>query len=405
MGLGAFNDNYYRNAFAILLTYQLANTLTMPLSVLINIATASFIIPYFFFSGIAGVIADNVAKHRLVRILKCAELALIGCAAIALISHHVSGMMIILVLLGTQAAFMGPVKYAILPELLRDDELLTGTGLLEGSTFVFILLGTSLGGLLILHTHGIAIVSASMLLMSVIGVIAAWAIPETKAALVRIPVPRNPITGLWSMIRVAFADRALSIPILGISWFWAIGAVFLTQMPLFTKEVLGGNEEVSTAFYAIFSVGVAVGSVMCSSISRHLSAHPLAILSLTLLCLFALDLCWIGYHATAAVPLMNLNEYLGSFSNIRIAVDLFMIAVCGGLFTVPLYLQLQTHSAPELRARTIASNNVMNAIFIATSSLVSAGLYAVGLNVMDVLLVFSLASLPLIAFMVRRASK
>ena len=405
MGLSAFNDNYYRNAFAILLTYRLAGTLTFPLSVLINIATASFIVPYFFFSGIAGAIADTIAKHRLVRILKCAELALILCAALALMANHVTGMMIILVLLGTQAAFMGPVKYAILPELLRDDELLTGTGLLEGGTFIFILLGTSLGGLLILHPHGIAIVSASMALMSVIGVLAALAIPHTNAALVHVPIPRNPFSGLWNMIRVAFTDRALSLPILGISWFWSIGAVYLTQMPIFTKEILGGNEQVSTAFYAIFSVGVAAGSVICSSLSCHIRPNRLAILSLALLCLSTLDLWWVGHHTIAAAPLMNLAQYLQHFSDIRIAADLFMMAVGGGLFIIPLYTQLQTRSAPELRARTIASNNVMNAIFIAASSLGSAAFYAAGLQVLDVLLFFSLANLPIIALMLRRSRR
>ena len=402
MGLGAFNDNYYRNAFMILLTYQMASTLTIPLSILINIATASFIVPYFLFSGLAGTLADNIAKHRLVRILKFTELALVACATAALFAHAIIGMMVILVLLGTQAAFMGPVKYAILPELLREEELLTGTGLIEGGTFIFILLGTSLGGLLILREHGIAIGSASMMLMSIIGLAAAWAIPKTYPALVRLPIPVNIFSGLWHMIRLIFADRLLLVPILGISWFWSFGAVYLTQMPIFTKEIIGGNEQVSTGYYALFSIGVAAGSVLCSSAARHFTARQLALLSLSGICLFSLDLCWVGYHTTPASPLIGLRAYIHTFDNIRVAIDLFLMAVCGGLFTIPLYTHLQTHSAQTLRARAIASNNVMNAIFIASTSLASAAFYAAGLHVMEVLLVFGLINLPIIGLLLHR---
>lgn len=403
MGLGAFNDNYYKNAFVILVTYRLAEQSHMQVGTLVSIGTASFIVPFFLFSGMAGILADKFSKSQLARILKLTELGLVCCAILALFDQHIPGMMVILCLLGLQAAFFGPVKYAILPELLREDELLRGNGLVEAGTFIFILLGTTLGGLLILHTYGIPLVAFSMLGVSLLGVIAAWYIPRTAPANAVLHLPRNPIGGLWNMVRITFVEREMLIPIIGISWFWAIGATYLTQMPIYARQILSGDEEVSTAFFALFSIGVAIGSVLCAGFAKKIPARILAPLSLLGVCVFGLDVTWIGYHNTPymeGMPLLNLVAFLQSPLHWRIAADLFLMAACGGIFTIPLYTRLQLAAGKEKCARAIASNNVVNSIFIAGGSLTAAVAYKLGFGVLDILLFFGLTNIPMILFLI-----
>lgn len=395
MGLGAFNDNFYKNAIIILVTYVLAEQMHLSAEVLISVAAASFILPFFLFSGFAGMLADKFAKHRLIRMLKITELLIVLAAGAALLSHHGSAMMLLLFLLGTQAAFFGPVKYAVLPELLSEEELMTGNGLVEGGTFVAILLGTILGGLLILLPSGTAIVAGGMALVSLFGVAAAWKIPVTRPAVPALRIPRNPFASLYEMVRAVWQHPAVLRPIIGISWFWAIGAVYLTQIPVFTKEVVGGNAQVVTWFLALFSIGIAAGSVACQRIVTRFHPRHIASLALTGVCLFGLDLIWAGYHMTP-LPMVDVAHYLHGLNHYRVTFDLFLMAFCGGIFTIPLYTNLLVASGTSERARAVASNNVMNALFITVASLLAAGLYGLHWSVCDVLLAFALANVPVI---------
>ena len=402
--LSAFNDNYYKNSLVILLTFELAARMGVDTAVLINIASAFFILPFFLCSGLAGEMADAMPKHRLVRILKVTEAVLMVAAAAALLLDQTWPLLAILFLVGMQAAFFGPTKYAILPQLLSREELLMGNGLVEGGTFLSILMGTLIGGLLILHPHGKEIVAVSLAVMGMLGLFFAWRVPETAISNSGMRIDYNIFKSTWRMVRHAFENPKIGIPILGVSWFWAIGAIYLIQLPVFTKDVLGGNENVVTLFNGVFTIGIALGSFICPAIVQRLHARDLSPLALTGVFLFGLDLCWVGYHVDAptADALVGLMAYLqSSTDHVRIAIDLFLMAFCGGIFIVPLYTQLQTQSLPEERARTIASNNVVNALFIAAAFLLSSVMFAQKFSVLQVLLIFVVLNIPMI-FLLRR---
>lgn len=402
--LGAFNDNYFKNALIILFTYKLATRMGLDTATLISMAGALFILPFFLCSGLAGELADAMPKHLLVRRLKLIEAVLMVTAAAAFLLDMPWALLVILFLIGMQAAFFGPTKYAILPQLVEPKELLLGNGLVEGATFLSILLGTLIGGVLILHPIGVEIVAATMVLVGLVGVYAAWQVPVTAIANPGMKVSYNIFKSTWKMVHHAFGNPHLIIPILGISWFWAIGATYLTQLPIFTKEILNGNEMVVTLFNGVFTVGVALGSFLCPYIINRLHARDLSPLALAGVFLFSLDLCWVGYHAHQLKPdaLMGMWAFISaSADHVRITIDLFLVALFGGIFIVPLYTQLQTQSDETERARTIASNNVVNAMFIASASVIASMMFTQGLTVLHVLLVFSLINIPIIA-VVRR---
>lgn len=405
--LGAFNDNFYKNALIILLTYQLSASVGIETPVLISIASAFFILPFFLFSGFAGELADATEKHLLIRRLKVIEAALMVVAAIALPLEQVWVLLGVLFLLGVLAAFFGPTKYAILPQLLKTEELLLGNGLVEGGTFLTILLGTLVGGLLILQPNGITVVSASLVLMGLLGVWAAWRVPVTAIANPGMRINYNVFQSTWRMVRHAAENPKLLAPILGISWFWAVGATYLVQLPVFTKEVLGANETVVTLFNGVFTIGVALGSFLCPYLIERFHPRNLSSIALFGVLLFGLDFCWVGYGIAPPEEgaLSGLIAYLdASLQHVRITVDLFLIAFSGGLFIVPLYTSLQTQGVESERARTIASNNVINALFIASASLLASILFAQGVTVLQVVLLFSLLNAPML-YVLRRVGQ
>lgn len=408
MALGAFNDNFYKNALIIITTYSLAAKIGIEAATLLSIASACFILPFFLCSGLAGEVADRLPKYQWVRVLKVTEFVLILFASVALVFQHSWSLMAILFLLGVQAAFFGPVKYSILPELLKKEELLQGNAMIEAGTFIAILLGTLVGGLLILQPNGAVIVAAALVSASAIGLWAAYRVPVTTVCELSMRLNYNIFTSTWRMVRHAFENHGLIFPILGISWFWAIGATYLTQMPVFTKEIIGADEKVVTLFNGVFTVGIALGSFFCPLAVKFLGARAkhLSAIALTGVFAFGVDVCFIGHHASPPTPneLLGLMDYLtASEHHVRLAVDLFFLAFSGGVFIVPLYTQLQTASAEHERARTIASNNVMNAFFIATASILAAVLFGLAFNVLQVLFIFALLNLPVIGVLVYSA--
>jgi acyl-[acyl-carrier-protein]-phospholipid O-acyltransferase/long-chain-fatty-acid--[acyl-carrier-protein] ligase len=410
MALGAFNDNFYKNALIIITTYSLASSMGVKPASLLSIAGAAFILPFFLCSGIAGEVADRVPKHLMVRVLKVTELVIVLMAILALMFQHTWSLFLTLFLLGTQAAVFGPAKYSILPELLKKEELLQGNAMVEAGTFVSILLGTLVGGLLILRPHGTEIVAMVMLTASLLGAWAAWRVPVTHIKSSDLKINYNIFTSTWRMVRHAFENHGLIFPILGISWFWAIGATYLTQIPVFTKEIIGGDEKVVTLFNGVFTVGIALGSFCSPLCIKWLGARAknLSAMALSGVLLFGLDLCFVGYHATPPAPdaLIGFIAYLtASFNHLRLALDLFLMAFCGGLFIVPLYTQMQVLSDEHERARTIASNNVINALFIALALLLSAALFELGINVLQVLFIFALLNIPVIGVLTYSAYK
>ncbi len=413
MALGAFNDNMYKNALIIITTYSLAEKIGIKTTTLLAVAQFVLIIPFFLCSGFAGELADRVPKHQLVRLLKIAEFVIVLLAIPALMFQHAWSLMLTLFLLGVQASVFGPVKYAILPELVRKDELLQSNAIIESGTFLSILTGTIIGGLMILHPHGIEYSSALMVAVALLGILAAWRVPITHVKAPDVKINYNIFFSTWRMVRHAFHNPGLIFPILGISWFWAIGATYLTQLPDFTRDIIGGDEKVVTLFNGVFTVGIALGSFYSPMVIKLLRgrAKYLSAIALTGVFLFGLDVCFIGHHVAVKVAeddaLLGIVDYLtASPSHIRLAVDLFFLSFCGGMFIVPLYTQMQMISAEHERARAIASNNVMNALFIAIAALLALTFSSVmKFTVLQVMFVFALLNLPVIATLAWSAHK
>lgn len=394
---GAFNDNYFKNALIILITYRLADTEHVSAETLISLASALFILPFFLFSGIAGNLADHTPKHTMVRWLKVSELALCVLAVPALLIGHIWSLMALLTLLGGQAAFMGPVKYAILPALLHRDEMISGNGLTEAGTFLSILFGTMLGGLLILHDSGPFVVGLSMVGIGVLGLWASKRIPPLENLYPDVRINLNIWRTTRDMLRVAASKSRILCAILGISWFWAVGTTYLTQLPAFAKEVLGANEHVVTLFFALFSIGIGVGSLLCNRLLKGEVKMGYVPWALGGVALFGLDIWFVGHGYPAhSEGLIGLSEFLTVFANWRLVIDLSLMAVCGGIFIVPLYTLLQVESDPSQRARVIASNNVVNALIIASVSVGASIAYGMGLTVRDVFFAAWVLNLPVI---------
>ena len=369
--LGAFNDNVFKNALVILITYSVAEKSGLNAQILVTLAAGIFILPFFLFSATAGQIADKHDKAKLIRIIKAVEIGLMIAAAAGFYLENVYFLMTVLFLMGTQSSFFGPLKYGILPDQLHEDELIGGNALIEAGTFVSILIGTILGGLLILAEGGITLVSGMVIGVAVLGWVSSLSIPATQAADPGITVRYNLFTETYKIIGHIRENKVVFRSILGISWFWLFGASFLSQFPTYGKDVIGGNEQVVTLFLTVFSIGIGVGSLFCNKLLKGeivATYVPLGVLGMTL---FTVDLYFASGNSVSngGGELMGVSTFLQSLSSWRVLFDLFGISVCGGIYIVPLYSLMQSRSEVAYRSRTIAGNNVMNALFMVVSAL------------------------------------
>ncbi|MBI2241290.1 MAG: acyl-[ACP]--phospholipid O-acyltransferase [Magnetospirillum gryphiswaldense] len=391
--LGAANDNFFKNALVILVIYRLgAETGTAP-QVLATIAAGLFILPYFLFSATAGQLADRHEKSRLMKWWKAAEIAISALGAWALVSHSVPLMLVALFLLGLQSTFTSPIKYAVLPEYLRDNELVGGNALIEGGTFLAILAGTIAGGTLVLVEDGTALVGWTMLALAVLGFAASLALPRAHGGDASVTVGWNLAAETMGLYKLVRHKRDLFLSILGISWFWLVGATYLSQFPAFAKDVLVADEHVVTLMLTMFSVGIGLGSVLCGRLLQgEISARhvPFAALAMTL---FGLDLYFAAGPAAGGPQLASLSDFLARPQSWRVLADLLLFAVAGGVYIAPLYAILQAHSDESVRSRVVAANNLINAGFIVAAALASAGLLALGLTPTELFLVLALANL------------
>jgi acyl-[acyl-carrier-protein]-phospholipid O-acyltransferase/long-chain-fatty-acid--[acyl-carrier-protein] ligase len=392
--LGAFNDNTFKNALVILITYRLATLAGLNAQILVTLAAGIFILPFFLFSSVAGQLADKYEKSHLISIIKIIEVFLMVLATLGFYLQSVPLLMSVLFLLGTHATFFGPLKYAILPDALRENELIAGNGLIEAGTFLSILLGTMFGGLLILHQYGEYIISAIVLVIAITGWIASLFIPKAENYDHTLKVNYNIIKETFTLLQYSKKRWDLFLAILGISWFWLIGATFLSEFPVFAKEILHANENVVTFFLTLFSIGMALGSLFCNKLLQgkvHATYVPLGALGITL---FMVDL----YFAAANVKvittgeLTGLSQFLHTFNGWRITIDLLLISICGGLYTVPLYAILQHRSEKEHRARVIASNNVMNALFMVFAAIGTVLMLKLGFTITQVFLTIAIVN-------------
>ncbi len=394
---GAFNDNVYKNALIILIAFQLGDPATT--NTLINLSAALFILPFFLFSASAGQIADKFEKSLLIRRIKLLEILIMLVAAFALISRDIGLLLALLFLMGTQSSLFGPVKYGILPQHLKTEELVGGNGMVEMGTFVAILIGTLLGGLLIgIPETGTAWVALAVVLLAVVGYAASRAIPAAAPEAPDLQLNFNPLTETWANLRFLRSDRTVFLACLGVSWFWYFGAIYLTQLPNYTRLTLGGNEQVVTLLLTLFSVGVGVGSLACERLSGHkveIGLVPLGSIGLTV---FALDMYFAAGQAAPPAELLGAAAFLEQPGAWRVMSDVVLLGLFGGLYIVPLYAMIQTRAAPAHRSRVIAGNNILNALLMVLSAVVAAASLAAGLSIPELFLVTALMNLAVAVF-------
>jgi len=395
--LGAFNNNVFKNALIVLVTYQAARFAAdgtafagMESGVMVNLAAGLFILPFFLFSATAGQIADKYEKARLIRLIKAFEVGVMALAAAGFQSGNLGLLLGSLFLSGLQSTFFGPVKYSILPQTLKDTELVGGNALVETGTFVAILAGTITGGFLAsLSTAGPTVAAVGVVTISALGLAASGLIPQVPAADPRLAIDWNPLREAWRNYRSIRGNRTVFLSILGISWFWLYGALFLSQLPEYAKTVLAGGESIVTALLAIFSIGVALGSLACERLSGHkveIGLVPFGSIGLTL---FGVDL----YFASGALPGGELGAAWTLFSDgayLRVVADLLLMGVFGGFYIVPLYALIQTRTDRSRISRVVACNNILNALFMVIGAAVAIALIKLGFSVTGILLAAAL---------------
>lgn len=388
--LGAFNDNVFKNALIILIAFKAATDIGADSNVLINLSAALFILPFFLFSASAGQLADKYEKARLIRFTKLLEIIIMACAFIGFYTANVALLMALLFLMGTQSTLFGPLKYSILPQHLRPEELVGGNGLIEMGTFLAILLGTITGGILIgLQPHGAYWVSLTVIMIAVLGYLSSRFIPSTIPVAPDLDFNWNVFTETIRNLQLARRNRTVFLSILGISWFWFLGSVYLTQLPNYTKLTLGGNEQVVTLLLALFSLGIGVGSLLCERLSGRqveLGLVPFGSIGLTL---FGID-----FYFAAPAPLglqyADVLTFLATDGSWHILFDILMLGLFGGIYIVPLYALIQSRSDSRYRSRIIAANNIINAFLMVLSALLAIALLSAGLTIPQLFLVMAL---------------
>jgi len=379
--LGAGNDNVYKNALVIFVAFQAATLTALSSNDLVNIAAAVFIAPFVLFSATAGQIADKFEKSRLIRFIKLFETGIMVIGAIGFYRRDLVLLFLALGLMGVHSTLFGPVKYAILPQSLRPDELIGGNGLVEMGTFVAILLGEIVGGLVIaIKPTGPLLSGAVCIAIAIAGYLVSRGIPNTPAVAPALKINWNPFTETARNLRFAYGNRVVWLSMLGISWFWFYGATYLTQFATFTKDVLGGDEHVATLLLAIFSVGIGIGSLLCERLSGHkveLGLVPFGSIGLSL---FAIDL-YFASEGLVPTGQSGIEGFLAVGAHWRVAADLVLLGMFGGFYIVPLYALIQERSDPAYRSRIIAANNILNALFMVASAGIALGLLKAGLSI------------------------
>lgn len=369
--LGAFNDNLYKFALTLILVYGglISEDAT---DLLVNVAAGLLILPFFLFSATAGTLADRYEKSRLIRFVKLGEIAVAICAALALYVQNVTALLAVVFLLGVQSTFFGPLKFAILPQHLHNTELVGGNAMVEMGTLVAILLGTIAGGIIGGATAGdnsggvSLVLSVSVVMVAVTGYLSSLGIPRAPSAL-RGSVSWNPVTETWGLIRLAAEKKAVFQSVLGVSWFWLIGSVYLAQIANMTRLHLAGDSGVVTLILAFFTISIAVGSLLCEKLSGRRVEIGLVPLGAAGISVFGID-SYFAMGQIEAEGLRTASEFLAGEGTPRLLVDLGLMGMFAGMFVVPLQANIQARTPDDRRARIIAANNILNALFLVAGS-------------------------------------
>jgi 1-acyl-sn-glycerol-3-phosphate acyltransferase len=382
--LGAFNDNVYRNIFVILVTFGVVRAADLDAQVLTNLAGGVFILPYLLFSGLAGQLADRFDKALVIKLVKAAEIPIVGLAAVGLATSSLTLLLLALFLLGMHSTFFAPAKYGLLPQVLDDTEIVGGNALLEMGTFLAILLGTLLGGVLVAQGE-LWIASATLVGIAIAGLLTSLAMPRLQPVAQGLRIDWNPWRSTVASIKVAWESRVVLLSLLGNSWFWFYGALVLAQLPLFVKSTIGGGEEVVTILLVTFSAGVGIGSLLCERLSGHrveIGLVPFGSIGLTV---FAVDLA-LGAPSMPASEPLTAAAFLAQPGAWRIIIDLGLLGMFGGFYIVPLYALIQERTRREVLSRVVSANNILNALFMVAAAVFGAVALGNGLTVPQLLL-------------------
>ena len=395
---GALNDNLVKNAMIVLAIFRLG----VGGAELSALAGALFIAPYIVLSATAGKLADRFPKPRVIVVYKAAEVLLMVGAAAAFLSESVAALLAVLAALGVQAALFGPVKYGILPEHLAGEELVAGNGVIDATTFLSIVCGTVAGGALMLLDHGTAAVSVAGIALALLGVFAAIRIPPAPAADPTLRITANLFGDSWRVVRHAMAIRPIWLSVLGLSWFWTIGATLMTEFPVLARDTLRSDGSVLTLLLSVFAIGVGVGSVQCARLLNGEVSPRLVPYAAVGISVF----CWdFATAAASAGVVTDVGSALSAVAGWRMVADLFLLAACGGVFSVPLYAIIQDAAAASERSRMIAANNIMNALFMVAGAGVAAALATNGFGAPAVLHIAAVANLAVALWTVRVLSR
>jgi len=402
--LGAFNDQVYQKAFVALITYRLADQVSVPIPMLGVIASALFILPFALITPVAGQLADKVDKAMMMRFVKAWEIVVMGLAVIGYNTQNIYFLYFVLFLMGAQSAVFAPIKYSVLPQYLSREELIGGNGLVQGFTFLAIIFGTILGNELILTEHGVLVVSITVVAIAVAGFIASLYAPPAPSLDPNREVDWFFIRAIGDLYRLCAGRPRAFRTIFCISWFWFLGATFLSLLPAYAREELGADEGVLTVLLAGFSVGVAIGAIAAESLSRGRVGPDLAPVGALGLGLMAIEL-WLATPSSVSAELMTRGEFFASATGWRVLADFVILAAFAGIYVTPLNAVLQIESPDAQRAQFIACSNVNDATFMVFSAAIVAVLVSAGLGTTDILLLLTLSGLPVSLIVARQAPR
>lgn len=396
--LNAFNDNVFKQALIALITFGAIGLTEDKRHLLTQIAAAIFILPFFLFSGMSGQLSDKLDKAKIAVWVKAAEIAIMVVGAYGFFSQNIPLLLCMLFMMGVHSTVFGPLKYGILPQVLTPNELTGGNGLVEMATFLAILIGTIVGTNLILQVStttehlGAILVAVVSIGLAIFGYFTARKIPPVAAADAGLKVDWNPISSTWSNLQDLKGNRTVLLSCLGISWFWFFGAVYFTQLPSFAKDTLGGREGAYTLLLAVFSIGTAIGSLLCEALSKkrlEIGLVPFGAFGMTL---FGIGLYFACPQALGSKDL-PLLEFIAQPAVWKVMLWMLLMAISSGLFIVPLFALVQSRSAVEKRSRIIAANNILNAAFMVAASILVLALTALKLSIPEILLVTAILNL------------
>jgi 1-acyl-sn-glycerol-3-phosphate acyltransferase len=390
--LGAANDNLFKFALTVLVTYHLQMQ-WLPPALAGLVIGALFILPFLLFSATSGQLADKYDKTRLIRAVKTLEIVIMALAAAGFVLQQVPLLLACVFLMGLHSTLFGPVKYAYLPQHLDERELTGGNGMVEMGTFVAILLGNVAGGLLIaLPESGAMFTGAACIAVAVLGRVTAQAVPNTPATDPQLAINWNPLTETLRNLKLAHGNLVVFRSLLGISWMWFIGAVFLANFPAFAKDVLHGDEHVASLLLVVFSVGIGIGSLLCEVLSRRQVEIGLVPLGAIGMSVFAIDL-YFASHALPPAAALTVGAFIAEPAHWRVMTDLALLALSAGIYSVPMYALIQLRCPATHRARVIAANNILNALFMIASSLAAGAMLAAGFTIAQIFLAVGLTNI------------